>query len=248
MQWILQYQLFLFDFDGLLVDTERLHYQAYINMCAQRGVQLKWSFHRYSAAAHHHSTGLRDQMYAEFPELYAMESNWQVLYEEKKRFFLESIENETVPLMPGVAELLLALQDSGIQRCVVTHSARPLIERIRTQNPILNTIPHWVTRENYDQPKPHPECYQFAIAKFSEPRDHIIGFEDSPRGLHALMKTKAKPILICPADSNYLEKLLLSPQINYYPTFNAIEEKNAPYTIYHKWYYPKKLEERTDPS
>ena len=71
MQWIYKYQLFLFDFDGLLVDTESLHYQAYINMCATRGFDLTWNFHRYSEAAHHESTGLRDQIYAEFPKLKA---------------------------------------------------------------------------------------------------------------------------------------------------------------------------------
>jgi HAD superfamily hydrolase (TIGR01509 family) len=228
MKWILQYQLFLFDFDGLLVDTERLHYQAYINMCAQRGFKLNWSFHRYSAAAHHKSTDLRDQIYAEFPELYAIEPDWQVLYEEKKRQFLDLIENGAVPLMPGATELLLALQEAGIKRCVVTHSATSLIQRIRKQNPILDTIPYWITREDYTHAKPHPECYQFAIAKLSEPHDHIIGFEDSPRGLHALLETKVKPILVCPPDSPYLEKLLLYPHVSYYPSLDAIQEENAP--------------------
>ena len=32
MRWISEYQLFLFDLDGLLVNTEELHYQAYKNM------------------------------------------------------------------------------------------------------------------------------------------------------------------------------------------------------------------------
>lgn len=227
MQWITQYQLFLFDFDGLLVDTERLHYQAYIQMCAQRGFQLKWSFHRYSDAAHHKSTDLRDQIYAEFPSLQAIEPNWQVLYEEKKRFFLDLVEHGTVPLLPGVADLLIALQKANIKRCVVTHSASSLIQRIRQQNPILDTIPHWITREDYSNPKPHPECYQFAINKFAEPHDRIIGFEDSPRGLQALLGTQAKPILICPIDSTYLEKVLhLHPQVSYYPNFAAIQNGN----------------------
>jgi beta-phosphoglucomutase len=229
MQWILHYQVFLFDFDGLLVDTERLHYQAYINMCAQRGFQLNWSFHRFSAAAHHKATDLRDQIYAEFPNLYASEPDWQVLYEEKKHHFLDLIENGNVPLLPGATDLLLALQEADIKRCVVTHSATSLIQRIRQQNPILDTIPHWITREDYTHPKPHPECYQFAIAKLAQSNDRIIGFEDSPRGLHALLETKAKPILICPPDSPYLEKtLLLHSRVNYYPSFAAIHDQNAP--------------------
>ncbi|MBS0272792.1 MAG: HAD family phosphatase [Proteobacteria bacterium] len=229
MQWISQYQLFLFDFDGLLADTERLHYQAYLNMCAQRGFQLNWSFHRYSEAAHHKSTDLRDQIYAEFPDLKAQEPDWQVLYEEKKHFFLELIEHGTVPLLPGVADLLFALQKMQIKRCVVTHSPTSLIKRIRQQNPVLDTIPHWITREDYTHPKPHPECYQLAIAKYAQPYDRIIGFEDSPRGLQALIETNAKSVLICPPDSPYLEKTLhLHPHVRYYPNFNAIHDQNFP--------------------
>jgi len=228
MEWISRYQFFLFDFDGLLADTERLHHQAYVNMCAHRGFDLKWDFHRYSAAAHHTPTDLRDQIYVEFPDLYAMEPNWEVLYQEKRQFFLDLIEHGVVPLMPGVPELLLALEKADIKRCVVTHSPLSLIQKVRTQNPILDTIPHWITRENYTHPKPDPECYHFAINHFAEPDDQIIGFEDSPRGLHALMETKAKPVLICPPNSTYLQKLLLYPNVSYYPSFKAIQEENAP--------------------
>lgn len=230
MQWISRYQLFLFDFDGLLVDTERLHYQAYLNMCNQRGFQLHWSFPRYSKAAHYKPTDLRDQIYAELPDLKAQEPDWQVLYEEKTCHFLGLIENGPVPLLPGVAPLLLAIQEMQIKRCVVTHSAKSLIRRIRQQNPILDTIPYWITREDYTHPKPNSECYQIAIAKYAQSHDCIVGFEDSPRGLHALIETKAKPVLICPTDSPYLEQTLhLHPHVCYYPHFNAIHDQNAPY-------------------
>lgn len=221
MQWIHHYQLFLFDFDGLLVDTERLHYQAYINMCAKRGFALTWSFQRYSEAAHHDPFALRDQIYAEFPALQRQEPNWAVLYEEKKALFLQLLESGPVPLMPGAEPLLIALQEANIKRCVVTHSPFTLISRIRQQNPILETIPHWITREDYHQPKPHPECYQIAIQRLAKPGDRLIGFEDTPRGLMALLGTEAEPILVCPKDSSYLSSTLaLHPSIRYYPTLS----------------------------
>lgn len=218
MHWIHNYQLFLFDFDGLLVDTEHLHYQAYIKMCAKRGFSLTWSFSRYSHAAHHDPFALRDQIYAEFPALQLQEPNWTVLYEEKKAFFLQLLE-EPVPLMPGAETLLTALKEATIKRCVVTHSPLNLIMRIRQQNPILETIPHWITREDYTHPKPHPECYQTAIKRLAKPEDRIIGFEDTPRGLTALLGTWAEPILVCPKDSPYLSSTLSSnPSVCYYPS------------------------------
>lgn len=228
MQWISRYQLYLFDFDGLLVDTESLHYQAYIDMCTKRGFKLEWSFSRYSAAAHHHSTGLRDQIYAEFPSLHTSEPNWNVLYEEKKRCFLNLVESKPTPLLPGAAALLLALQEAEIKRCVVTHSPAPLIQKIREQNPILGTIPNWITRHDYTQPKPDPECYRYAISKYAAPTDTIIGFEDSPRGLNALLATEAQPVLICPPDSSYLPDLIENRRVSYFSNFAAITNENAP--------------------
>jgi len=231
MKWIYNYQLFLFDFDGLLVDTEHLHYQAYLDMCAQRGYELPWSFDRFSEAAYHPPFALRDQIYAELPKLQRQEPNWEILHEEKTQCFLNLIKQATVPLLPGVADLLLALHKGEINHCVVTHSPASLIEQICQQNRMLQTIPHWMTREDYNRPKPHPECYQRAITQFSRPHEQIIGFEDSLKGLHALLETKAKPVLICPPEAYYVEKILQShPQIRYYPSFNAITDQNAPFT------------------
>ncbi|MBA3722501.1 MAG: HAD family phosphatase [Parachlamydiaceae bacterium] len=227
MNWIKRYQLFLFDFDGLLVNTEELHYQAYIKMCSDRGYHLPWNFHRYSEAAHHSATGLREQIYAEFPELHSEESNWDILYEEKKKAFLNYLQSGATQLMPGVTELLKALEEANIKRCVVTHSALPLIQTIRAQNAILDTIPNWITREDYSHPKPDPECYQIAINRFANENDQIIGFEDSPRGLNALLGTRAIPVLVCPPDYPYLNQVR-KPHIKYFPSFTSIKDNNHP--------------------
>lgn len=227
MHWIQKYQLFLFDFDGLLVNTEELHYKAYIRLCANRGFQLTWNFERYSLAAHHDSSGLRNHIYAEFPALYAQEPNWNILYEEKKTAFLQILQESPVQLMPGVASLLESLSHAHVPRCVVTHSPLKVIELLRSRNPILNSIPNWITREDYSQPKPHPECYQLAIERFGKGIAHTIGFEDSPRGLKALQGTSAKAVLICPPQSAYLKEVLASPTL-YYPSFEAINDQNHP--------------------
>jgi len=227
MKWIHRYQLFLFDFDGLLVNTEELHYQAYQKMLERRGYRLGWSFSRYSLAAHYNSTGLRDQIYAEFPALHEQEPDWTVLYAEKKKALEEILEAGGAHMMPGAAELLLALQKANIKRSVVTHSPIPLITMIRQQNPVLNTIPHWITREDYTHPKPHPECYQTAISRLAQNGDQIIGFEDSPRGLSALMGTDAKVVLVCSFEYPNLSDEV-KESIKYYPSLTAITDENAP--------------------
>lgn len=200
MQWIHDYQLFLFDFDGLLVNTEEIHYCAYRKMCKDRGIPFAWTFAEYCNMAHYEADKLQKAMYAEIPDLHALEPDWNVLYAEKKKAMLELLEAGMVHMMPGAAELLIALQEADIPRCVVTHSPEEQIRIARSKNSVLNTIPHWFTRETYTRPKPHPECYLNAIKALKGAGKKIIGFEDTPRGLRALMQTPAKPVLIAQVD------------------------------------------------
>ncbi|MES2273932.1 MAG: HAD family phosphatase [Chlamydiota bacterium] len=202
MKWILDFQLFLFDFDGLLVNTEHLQFQAYVNMLAEHGVQLNWSFAQFCAIAHLHAEALKEAIYAEFPNL---EPDWDLLHREKKEIYLRLIASGKIELMPGVEPLLRALEAARISRCVVTHSAREQTLLIRSQIPLLKTLPHWITREEYARPKPAPDGYLRAIELYGKKGDRIIGFEDSLRGLRSLQETPALSVLICPPHYPLLE-------------------------------------------
>ncbi len=219
MNWIRDFQLFLFDFDGLIVDTEGLHYAAYVNMMARRGYRLDWSFAKYSAMAHLNATAVKEGLYAEFPGL---DPNWDLLYADKKEAYLELILSGNLKLMPGVESLLKALELADIRRCVVTHSPLEQTRLIRAKLPILNSLPKWITREDYEKPKPDPECYLRAIQLYGRPGDKIIGFEDSVRGLEALKKTPALPVLICPSHHPLLEIAREDGNVLHYETFEKI--------------------------
>ncbi|GAB4236892.1 MAG: HAD family phosphatase [Chlamydiales bacterium] len=196
MDWVEKYDLFLFDFDGLLVDTEKLHYEAYRKMCLNRGISFNWDFETYCIHAHFEADGIKKGIYKAFPKLHKQEGNWDVLYQEKKSIYQELLLEKKIHLMPSAAELLNVLHEKSINRCVVTHSVKQHIDKIVGDNPILQTIPHWITREDYSHPKPHPECYQKAIQLYGKLGDRIIGFEDTPRGLLALMGTRATPVIV----------------------------------------------------
>lgn len=196
MKWIDQYQLFLFDLDGLLVNTEELHFRAYVTMCKNRGYTLTWDFPTYFRIAQMDAQAPERHIYAEFPALQKEEPSWKILYAEKKKAYLDILQNERAPLFPGVEKLLSLLEKAGKKRCVVTHSAKELADLLKNKNPILHSIPHWFTREDYKEPKPSPDGYLKAIDVLASPSDAIMGFEDSDRGMRALMQTRAQPVLI----------------------------------------------------
>jgi HAD superfamily hydrolase (TIGR01509 family) len=202
MKWIHDFQLFLFDFDGLLVNTEHLHYQAYANMLVKRGYSLPLTFAHFLELAQLNSTAWREALYAQIPGL---DPNWEALYRGKKEAYLELLATGKVELMPGAELLLQALAQADIRRCVVTNSILEHVLPLRARLPVLQTIPHWITREDYEKPKPSPECYLKAIALHGKKGDRIIGFEDSVRGLRALQQTPAFPVLVCPSHHPLLQ-------------------------------------------
>jgi HAD superfamily hydrolase (TIGR01509 family) len=227
MQWIHNFTLFLFDFDGLLVDTEVLHYKAYREMCRLHGVDMHWSLNRFFEAAHFESTGLRQALYTEFPKLLESEPRFEILYAEKKAAYQRLLMEETLELMPGAGAVLEALHAANIRRSVVTNSPKVQVDAIREKIPALNTIPLWITRECYKEAKPNPEGYLLAIEKLGKAGDKIVGFEDSTRGLKALIGAGVTtPVLICPPDHPQL-KAGVPEKARCFHSFEEIN--NSPY-------------------
>lgn len=218
MQWIHDYQLFLFDLDGLLVNTEQIHFQAYRNMLALEGCDLSWDFQQYCLAAHYGNEKLRNEIYRTFPTL---SKEWERLYSVKQAQVVELLKEGEAHLMPGVEGLLSALKVSDISSCVVTNSKKEFVDLIREKNPVLNQIPYWLTRGDYTKAKPHPEGYLMAIERYSKPGSRVIGFEDTPRGIHSLLQTEAKAVMVSNTPYPDLPELLKSG-VHLYPSLEEL--------------------------
>ena len=145
MSLLEKYQLFLFDFDGLLVDTERLHMEAYKLLCRKYGYELPWSFAEYQVIAHGSAHGLQQALSEK------LGGRWEDRYVEKRTLYRQLLEKGEVTLMPGAAALLQTLAARNIKRVVVTHSPKEHLQMVRARLPILNTIPDKVIHEMQDR-------------------------------------------------------------------------------------------------
>jgi beta-phosphoglucomutase len=208
MNWIQDYQLFLFDFDGLLVDTERLHFASYREMCHRHGWEMNWDFQQFCREAHGKPMGIFEAIEREFPNIFKDGSSRELLYAEKKAIYVEILKNTRLELMEGAANLLNILSEKGAKRAVVTNSPLEHIEIIKASLPILSSIPLWITREDYSHPKPSPEGYLIAIEKLRKQGDRVIGFEDTLKGLKALLAAGVESILVCPAQSDHVRECI----------------------------------------
>ncbi len=205
----------LLDFDGLLVDTEKLHYRAYQRAVEFYKEHLPWSFEEFCLKAHISHEVLFSAIFSRCPRL---EVSWDELYRKKKESLYLELEESGVQLMPGVASFLERF--NGTPTCVVTNSPKPFIEQVVADLPLLNKINYWITREDYKESKPSPEGYLKAIALYAKPSDKIIGFEDTPKGISALLQTKAQPVLISKIPYQELQQLKAQGVIHYPDLFN----------------------------
>jgi len=225
MHWLRNFDLFLFDFDGLLVNTEAVHYQAYQRALAKEGYRLDWSYSEYAKVSQLDAASLRIAIYNIFPDL---DPDWDRIYKKKTEAYQDLLMEGSIQFMPGVEDLLQILEKENVRRCVVTNSLLHQVDAIRLKLPLLNTIPNWVVRESYRLPKPDPDCYFTAIKMYGRPLDRMIGFEDSIRGWQALRATSALAVLICSKEQPFLQAALelgaihfeSFSQISYNESFN----------------------------
>lgn len=184
------YQGFLFDFDGVLVNTEKLHYKAYMRTMETFDLSPHASFEEYALAAHHSTGALADFFFQRAPELCSRVKDWQEVRLRKLAVYTEMLHHEPPELMPGVEKFLQELLEKGRILAVVTNSPSNDVREIRSNHPILQQIPTWITADDYEKSKPDPQPYLKALETLNLNASECVGFEDTIKGLTALKRAK----------------------------------------------------------
>ncbi|MEM8727529.1 MAG: HAD family phosphatase [Chlamydiota bacterium] len=219
MSWIFDYSPIFFDLDGLLVNTEHLHFKAYREMLHGNGVSFPWDFPSFAAAAHNSAEGLYELIASHAPSLVSSKT-WETLYNEKKNEYAKLLKAESPDLMPGASMILETVRKGKIPHAVVTHSTEKQTEMIREKIPDLDRIPHWITRENYRNPKPAPDAYLKAAELLGQ-SEKMLGFEDTLRGIRALEGAAITPVLVCPSDHPQMAEVPKN-SLRYFPSLTTL--------------------------
>lgn len=201
---ILDCDLIFFDLDGLLVDTERLHCEAYRSVLESYHLSFPWTFFEFVGLAHQSAHTLKKAIQSSFPDLIERVS-WKSFYQQKQRYYEKLLESHEIVLMPGADRILSFVEEKNLPRIVVTNSLRSHVEMIRSRVPSFSSIPKWLAREDYERAKPFPDGYLKGIEVLGGPRKKMVGFEDSLRGIEALERAGITPILVCFADHPQLK-------------------------------------------
>ena len=170
------YQAILFDFDGVLVDSEPVHFECWRQVLVPFGIQLDW------ATYHAHFIGISDfEMLESLARLRQPPIDVCLLWDEyprKRALFRERMASGSA-ITPEVRELLHALSDYRL--AVVSSSGRDEIEPLLQAGGIRACFSALVCREDVTEFKPAPQPYLKAASLLGASRALVV--EDSQAGI-----------------------------------------------------------------
>jgi HAD superfamily hydrolase (TIGR01509 family) len=167
----------LWDNDGVLVDTERLYYQATREVMASVGVELTEAMYvQLFLVEGRGAFHLAEEKGLAPAEVAA-------LRERRNRQYKELLERQSRPIA-GVGEALRALRPH-FRMAVVTSSHADHFAAAHQRTGLLPLFEFALTRECYGRSKPDPEPYLRAVERLGLSKGECLAVEDSERGLRA---------------------------------------------------------------
>lgn len=163
----------LFDFDGVVVDTE----PQYTLFWDEKG---KKHHPEIPDFGHHIKGQTLVQIYSQFfrePEGLQPKITKELLDYETKMHF---------EYIPGVVDFMKELRDKGVRIAIVTSSNdQKMANAYRALPNLKQLVDDIVTADKVTHSKPHPECFLLGAECLGVPIENCIVFEDSFHGIEA---------------------------------------------------------------
>jgi HAD superfamily hydrolase (TIGR01509 family) len=165
----------VFDLDGLMFNTEDLYQDVGSEMLRRRGklftaelldammgrpanvsLQLMIDAHQLADTV--------DELAAETAEIFA------------------TLLDERLAVMPGLLELLAALEQAGIPKAIATSSGPDFVRAVLGKFDLATRFEFILTCDDIGHGKPHPEIYLLAAERFGLEARELLVLEDSQHG------------------------------------------------------------------
>ncbi|MCD6174472.1 MAG: HAD family phosphatase [Planctomycetes bacterium] len=189
----------IFDFDGVIADSEALHYKALNAVLNRYGVDVPKEVHWQKYL------GYSDRENIEAVNVdYGMEwdsARVQVLIDEKKVVFDELIVSGSI-IIDGVAVFIQRLIDAGIRRAVCSGALRSDIDLMLAGTDFKHAFEVIVTADDVTHGKPDPKGYLMVMDKLNQngtdpiEANQCVVIEDSHWGLEAAAAAEMQPVAV----------------------------------------------------
>ncbi len=169
----------LFDFDGVLVDTEWAIYQAWRNTFVDHGHDLPLEVYTRCIGSDFATWSPKTHL----EELSGLNFDWHDLDARRQEIIMRDLTHERT--MPGAIDLLDRLAHAGRRRAVVSSSSHQWVDGWLEKLEFAGHFETVVCRGDAPQIKPAPDLYIEAAKRLAlEPAECLV-IEDSLNGVKA---------------------------------------------------------------
>ncbi len=188
----------LFDFDGLILDTEMSIFQAWNEKFQEMGQQLPFDlWAEILGKATHELARILDLLD-------------DLQDSTTRQGFLEEVSQKERELvarqkpLPGAVELIKKSSQAGLSLGIVSSSDREWVHSHLSRLELLDYFDHTTCADDVKEAKPDPSLYRLALKKMGAAPDRVVVLEDSPHGVLAAKRAN----LYCIAVPNALTSRL----------------------------------------
>ncbi len=181
---------FIFDLDGVIVDTAKYHFLAWQKLAQELGIEF----------TPEHNEELKGVSRVRSLDIILQLGNVQARQEEKDRWLIEKnelylsylVNMDQSEILPGVVKVLdfLKSKDQHIALGSASKNARPILEKTG----IIHYFDAIVDGNDVSNAKPDPEVFLRACQLVFVAPENSIVFEDSVAGIQAANSARMKSI------------------------------------------------------
>jgi HAD superfamily hydrolase (TIGR01509 family) len=175
---LVPFSALIFDFDGLIIDSESPLFRIWEEIYREHGVELRLETWQ-------HALGTQGGFdpYAELAERSGVRLERDQWVPRIREEHWRRCEDE--PLLPGVADRLREAAAMGIPAAVASSSSSAWVLPWLDRHGLSSQFAAVCTRDDVTAVKPAPDLFLLAARRLNVPPRDCLVFEDSPNGLKA---------------------------------------------------------------
>jgi HAD superfamily hydrolase (TIGR01509 family) len=162
----------IFDFDGLILDTETALIDAYGDVHGSHGLP-------FDRPLFTRSVGHADYAFDPW-NAFGLGADRELLESQRKVF--NRTRNESQPILPGVVALMDEARNAGLKVGLASNSGHAHVEGHLGRLGLVTCFDFIACREDVPAPKPEPDLYRLVLNQFGIRGHEAIAFEDSRTG------------------------------------------------------------------
>ena len=172
-------RLYIFDMDGLLLDTETLYQQFWFKVLQEKNIDITREELRKIIGMSY------DQAKNYFLNYVDTEEEFIELRQRREVYFWEHVENIGMPLREGADQILSYLRENNIKTALITSTEEQRAKKLMNIAGLNHTFDYMVFSNMVTKTKPDPEMYHYLEKLTDIDKREWIVFEDSYSGLKA---------------------------------------------------------------